>query len=156
MSQDRFPGEILRERRERCGLSVFEVYEHTHVAAKHIQALEDGDLDALPGLTYALGFLNTYCQFLELDPDPLIDCFRACAQPPATTRLRVFPDRLPDTGRRPPWLGEVMAWAAICGILLLGWLTYAVVMRPLAESEDIRVDAGTVEIVPPTHFEEDL
>ena len=68
----------------------------------------------------------------------------------------MFPDRGRGVERRPRWVGEVVAWAAICGILLLGWIAYGVVMRPLAESEDARVDAGTLEIVPPTHFEEDL
>ena len=87
MSHGEFPGDILRARREARGLTLTDVHRDIHVPVAYIRALEAGDLDALPETTYAMGFLNTYCHFLELDPEPLADGFRACTQPPPANPL---------------------------------------------------------------------
>ena len=156
MSQAEFPGDTLRARREACGLTLTDVYRRIHVPVEYIRALERGDLDALPGKTYTMGFLKSYCRFLELDPEPLADHFRGCTQSLAQDRLGATARGGGLPARRPLWLSEALAWGAICAILLLGWLTYSAVVRPLAENVDTRVNAGTIEATPPTHFDEDF
>jgi len=156
MSHGEFPGDTLRVRREARGLTLTDVYRDIHVPVAYIRALEAGDLDALPGTTYAMGFLNTYCHFLELDPEPLADGFRACTQPPPANPLGRPSSPGAPLSQRPRWLHEALAWGAICAILLLAWLTYSAMMRPLAETVDTRVNAGTLEVTPPTHFDEEF
>lgn len=153
MKQIRFPGEMLRTRREACGWSLLDVHNHIHVPVLYLHALEEGNLDALPIHTYAVGFLNSYCQFLEVDPEPFLDQFHACAHAHPTRFRRT---RAHAAWSRPRWLGDLIAWAAVCAILLLSWLTYTVVVRPFAPDAPARVDAGTMEAPAPAHVDDDL
>jgi cytoskeleton protein RodZ len=154
MNHAEFPGHALAERREQLGLSRLDVYRRIHVPIQYIASFEEGRLRDLPGRTYAVGFLTTYCRFLDLDSEPYIDQFHACTQAPPASRF--FAAQLPEFGRRPMWMTEVAAWGTICVVLLLGWLTYSVIVRPQADSAQNRVEATTVEVAPPTHFEEDF
>ena len=149
MSHADFPGQRLRERREERGLSMQDVYAHVHVPIVHLQALEEGRLEDLPGLTYASGFLVSYCEFLDLDPEPFLDQFRLIAQPAVVRRFRATP-RPFDYVPRPQWWGDLVTWGAICAVILLGWLTYSAVIRPFAEVEETRVEAGAVTISTPS------
>jgi len=146
MTQTSFPGEGLRERRESMGLSVEDVFRRIHVPVAYIEALETGALRQLPVPCYAVGFLKTYCQFLELDPNRFIESLQTCLRPPASRFLRRRRTAAP--ARRPPaWLHEAVTWAVVVAILLLGWMTYNVVFQPKTEG----VEADTVEmIVPPS------
>jgi hypothetical protein len=60
-------GNSLRAARERQGLGYGEVELATKIRAKYIRALEEEDFDAIPGDTYARGFLRTYAGYLGLD-----------------------------------------------------------------------------------------
>jgi cytoskeletal protein RodZ len=159
MNQAEFPGHLLRERREALGLSRLDVFEHIRVPVQYLEALEDADFRELPCAAYAVGFLASYCQFLGLEPDPFVDHYWSRVREVGATRQatasRFFPARSDSGEGRPRWMTELIAWGAICGILLLGWLTYAVVVRPLTESTETRVDAGAHE-APPVHFEEEF
>lgn len=142
MTYTTFPGNDLRQRREGLGVSIYEAYRNTRVPVKYIESIERGDVGSLPGECYSVGFLRTYCQFLELDPEPYVDTLRACSRP-APPR---FPRSRADLERRAPaWMQDLMTWAVITAVILLGWVTYAVVFRPQAEVTDNRVDAGTIE-----------
>ena len=56
-------------------------------------------------------------------------------------------------GARPLWVSDALTWGAICAILLLGWVSYSVVVKPFAESGEKRVDAGTIAVEPPARFD---
>jgi hypothetical protein len=70
MSQYDFPGHRLREQREALGLSLLDAYHETHVPIEYLTHLENGRLNELPATTYTVGFLNTYCQVLQLSGNP--------------------------------------------------------------------------------------
>jgi cytoskeletal protein RodZ len=48
-------GELLRVARERRGLSLQQIAHETKIPQRHLEALERGDLDALPGAAYRRG-----------------------------------------------------------------------------------------------------
>jgi len=152
--QPTFPGELLRERREALGCSLGDLYQHIHVPAQYIDALESGRLKELPSTTYVLGYINSYCDFLGLEPNPFLERYRACARPAAApARRRALPAmRIP--GARPAWVEATLAWGAICAILCLGWFAYSTVVKPIAEPPSTPVEAGTIELPPSTHFDE--
>lgn len=157
MSQVEFPGDRLRARREEQGFSIEEAHSHTHIPVPYLEALENGNVRALPVDAYALGFLKTYCQFLELAPEPFVDRFHVCPHPSFASRLRAVGsgdqrNRQASTGPS-LWAQELLAWGAICALLLLGWFTYTVVVRPLAESRS-PVEASTEDGAPPAHFDD--
>lgn len=60
-------GAILREGRERRGLTVEAVEEKTKIAATVLLALEEGNQAKFPHPVYARGFVRSYAQLLGLD-----------------------------------------------------------------------------------------
>ena len=145
MNNGTFPGEELRAQREALGLTPQDVFAEARIPTAYVEALERGDLEVLPVPGYAAAFLRTYCRLLELPPERFVDSFRAYARqmghaPPLPRKTR------PGL---PTWKDDLLVWAAISAILLLGWVTYALVVRPQAGVTDNRVDAGAREMVVP-------
>jgi cytoskeleton protein RodZ len=68
---------LLRERREAMGLSLATVAEHLRLRIGHLQAIEEGRLGDLPGLAYGAGFVRAYATYVGLDPDEVVQRFRA-------------------------------------------------------------------------------
>lgn len=166
MTRTGFPGRLLRERRELRGVSLKEAHKHTRVPTEYLKALEEGHLEALPVPAFALGFVQTYCEYLDLEPEYFLDRYRAARQSGASqgttahgqhTRHAAHSD--PAQFRlQPRWLVELKSWAAVCVVFLSLWLTYTVVIKPLFVDTSTRIQAGTEDIVitPPTHFDNDL
>lgn len=117
-------GEILRHAREKRKLSLSDVSSAIHVRAAQLKAIEEGDIDALPGMTYAAGFVKSYAGFLKLNPIELSNKFKAehGAMKPVMQDLPeikpVVESRMPDP--------RVVGAAAFCAIvLLLGWAFFS-------------------------------
>lgn len=70
-------GEQLRAERENKGLSLLDVEEKTKIRVKYLQALEEENFEEIPGEAYRIGFLRNYARFLDLDPEPLLNQYRA-------------------------------------------------------------------------------
>jgi len=142
-----FPGGVLRDKRKELKLSLDEVYRKTRIPIRSLEALEEGDLGRLPAPCYAIGFLKSYCQFLELDPSSLVDSYKAMTRPP--TRFLGMSRSNVERPGGPRWFSDVVTWGAVCLLLALGWLTYAVVLRPTADVEERSVEAGALDMVVP-------
>lgn len=65
-------GQKLRQAREERSLTLEEVAQATHMRVHYLQALESNDIEALPSLVQARGFLRSYAEFLELDSGSLL------------------------------------------------------------------------------------
>lgn len=65
-------GQQLRQARETRQLSMEQVAQATHIRARYIQALEDGDFAAMPSDVQARGFLRAYASYLGLDASTLL------------------------------------------------------------------------------------
>lgn len=66
-------GQLLREGRERAGLSVEEVVGKIKLASRQIEALEADDFQSLPETAFVRGFVRSYAKLLEMDAQPLLD-----------------------------------------------------------------------------------
>ena len=62
--------ELTKTRAER-DLSVADISATLRLTPAHIEALERGDIDALPAATYAVGYLRSYANHLGLDANDL-------------------------------------------------------------------------------------
>jgi len=62
-------GNFLRERREAKGISLNEVEKDLKIRKKYLQALEEGNIDAIPGKTYLVGYLRNYSRYLGIDEE---------------------------------------------------------------------------------------
>ena len=60
-------GNFLRERREAKGISLIEVEKDLKIRKKYLQALEEGNIDLIPGKTYIVGYLKNYSKYLDID-----------------------------------------------------------------------------------------
>jgi cytoskeleton protein RodZ len=122
-------GDTLREARMREHLDIADVESRTKIRAKYLRALENEEFGMLPGPTFVKTFLRTYAEALGLDPQVLVEEYRATyesreeveqLQPLGPTALAR--DRRRGGGIGPPrgpWLVIALAVAAVIGALLV-------------------------------------
>src|ERR671913_414684 len=80
-------GERLRQAREAKGVSLDELASQTRIPIRHLQHIEREEWDALPAITYCIGFVRSYANTVGLDGAEL---------------GRELRDRLRRPRRRPP------------------------------------------------------
>ena len=135
-------GEELRGRRLEAGLTHTDVFRKLRISLDFLQAVEDGTWEKLPPMTYSVGFMKTYCMFLDVAPEPYVDALlaRECAARP----LLGFAAPA-NAGTRPAWLNEILMWTAITAIVVIGWAAYAAVVRPGSTQAPGSVQAETID-----------
>src|SRR5919201_1192295 len=74
-------GDSLREARMREHLDIADVEAKTKIRAKYLRALENEEFGMLPGPTFVKTFLRTYAEALGLDPQALVEEYRAHHEP---------------------------------------------------------------------------
>ncbi len=70
-------GQDLRSARLRRGDDLATVSGVLKIRKDHLEALEEDRLDALPGRTYAVGFVRSYADYLGLDASQCVERFKA-------------------------------------------------------------------------------
>jgi cytoskeleton protein RodZ len=70
-------GQDLRAARLRRGDDLATVSKALKIRKDHLEALEEDRLDALPGRTYAVGFIRSYADYLGLDAPKCVERFKA-------------------------------------------------------------------------------
>ena len=72
-------GTTLRDARVARNLSLAEVSALLRIREAHLEAIELEDFEQLPGNVYAIGFIRTYAQYLELNESDMIMRFKAAS-----------------------------------------------------------------------------
>lgn len=67
-----YVGQQLRQARQNKSWSLEQVSRTTYIRVSYLEALEAGQLERLPSLAQARGFLRTYAKHLDLTPEPLL------------------------------------------------------------------------------------
>ena len=70
-------GEKLRIVREERAWTHDYVSRETNIATRYLEALEKEDFSCFPGEPYVLGFLKSYGEFLEINPEELLSLYRS-------------------------------------------------------------------------------
>ncbi len=65
-------GQELRQAREERSLTIEQVAQSTHIRIHYLKAMEAGEFGGLPSMAQARGFLRTYANYLDLDPEALL------------------------------------------------------------------------------------
>lgn len=73
--------DILRDAREKKGLSVKDVEKGTSIRAIYIQAIDEGNFSILPGEVYLKGFIRNYANFLGLNGQEMVNMYRQSQTP---------------------------------------------------------------------------
>jgi cytoskeleton protein RodZ len=116
----------LRVEREARGMSLAEVSAHLKLAPRQIEAIERGDLSALPGMAFAKGFVRNYARFLQLDPVSFVALIDADDSRAASTLSSdVYSSNLgrmpaPD-GVRFSALPAALVVFVLAAVLVTGW-----------------------------------
>lgn len=124
-------GHKLREARERLGLTLNEVERITRIRVHYLEMLEKGDIEAMPSIVQARGFLNNYAEFLGLNATAVLDDFAAELQN-NHRRSKAKPDSLsppqPPTVQvhtsRPRWLSADLLVAGLGGLGVVAVLVW--------------------------------
>ncbi len=125
-------GQILKENREKKGISISEVALATKINNKTLIAIEEGNVDSLPQKTYLRGFVRAYATFLGLDVEQILNTFyeemgstkpKAIDDPNAAGKGETKEAApIPASARtniNPGEQANVMKFAAIGGIIIL-------------------------------------
>jgi cytoskeleton protein RodZ len=83
-------GERLREARMRQKIDIADVETATKIRAKYLRALENEEFGLLPGNTFVKTFLRTYAEHLGLDPQLLLEEYRAEYEPRAEGEMQPY------------------------------------------------------------------
>jgi transcriptional regulator with XRE-family HTH domain len=68
---------LLKETRQKYGLTLEDVASRTYIKLPYLEALEEGRLDALPAPVYTYGYIRQYAKLLGLDGGELVAAFQA-------------------------------------------------------------------------------
>ena len=109
-------GEMLQRHRIERDLTLQDIAQQLRIQRSYLDALENGDFDKLPGLTYAIGYVRSYAQLLELDAATLITDFKAEAKKLQEPTQLSFPSPAPE--------GKVPGGALVFVGVLLAALSY--------------------------------
>lgn len=121
-------GAALKTEREAQKLSVEEIGERLRLTPSTLMAIEAGQLDQLPSLTFIRGYVRSYARLLKLDEEPLLASLgeatapisaHAASQPFTAAPRKHHRTRLP--GRNRKWVGRVLLAALAAVVLAVGW-----------------------------------
>jgi cytoskeleton protein RodZ len=66
-------GQDLRNLRQKRGEELADISKELKIRRDYLEAIEDSRFEALPGRTYAIGFVRTYAEYLGLDGPECVD-----------------------------------------------------------------------------------
>ena len=122
-------GEQLRQKREAYGWSLMNVAQHLRIRASVLAALESGEKEFLPSLTFAKGFVRSYADFLGLNAQEIAQRFEedwyAQEKEESADTLVVEPPKR-NAERRSFFTGPIgVPTAGVAALLLIGlWVFY--------------------------------
>ncbi|MEZ5667511.1 MAG: DUF4115 domain-containing protein [Alphaproteobacteria bacterium] len=85
-------GAMLRETRERYGLTLRDVANALRIRVVYLHALEEGRFADLPGRPYVIGFLRSYADYFGLDGDEVVRRYREERSDTGKPAALVFPE----------------------------------------------------------------
>jgi cytoskeletal protein RodZ len=118
-------GERLRVAREEKGLSLEDIARQSRIPIRHLEHIERGEWDALPAITYSVGFVRSYANAVGLDGAALGQELRqhlGAARTSAGTAAAAYYEPA-DPARVPPRSIAIIA-IVIGALLLAGYLIW--------------------------------
>ena len=117
-------GERLRVAREAKGLSLDDVARQTRIPVRHLEHIEREEWDALPAITYSVGFARSYANVVDLDGAEIgaeVRQLLGGARPGSAAAAPLYEPA--DPARVPPrWIA--IAAAVLAVLLVAGYLIW--------------------------------
>ena len=116
-------GETLRAARLTRGMEYDDVSKSIHIRPTQLKAIEENNIEALPGMTYAVGFVRSYANFLGLNGAEIVHRFKAeQGHSPMQSKLS-FPEPIAESRVPDPMMVGVGAFLAV--VILVLWTVYS-------------------------------
>jgi cytoskeletal protein RodZ len=115
-------GEVLRRTREYYGKTLEDVERALRIRNSQIGAIERGDVSKLPGSVYAIGFVRSYAEYLELDGAKVVRLFKAQYMGGQSKSSLSFP--VPASETKTPALWLVSGAIVLASMLMIAWHYY--------------------------------
>ena len=109
----------LRQAREATGRDIGSVAELLRIRPSYLEAIESGDFTDLPGTAYAIGFVRSYAEYLDLNATQIVDRFKEEIQCAETRTELVFPEPVAES--KIPSGAIVLISAALLVVAYGGW-----------------------------------
>jgi len=133
-------GNMLREARERLGLSVADAAYQIKLAPRQIEALEAEDFRHLPEMPFVRGFVRSYAKILQLEAQPLLEALpqaNASPMPLIPDSVEVpFPSAHSPQRQNLIWLGAALLLAVLVVAFAVWHFT-----TPPAKSGAVQIEA---------------
>jgi hypothetical protein len=131
-------GQLLIAARCRAGLSLEDISATTKVALRHLEAMEQGAIDQLPGGVYRRAWVRSYAAAVGLSPDTAIEQFDRMSAPPRAPAEGHPPPSAP----RPESSPQASARALIARDRLVQWVLPAAAVLIAAASVALLLKSG--------------
>lgn len=143
-------GPFLEAVRAQQNLSLGMISERTHIKASYIEAIEQMAIERLPNRAYGVGFIRAYAEALGLDPDPVVDRFKAEAglaavkATPAGHSQHAHAPAASPAAQEPPRLSLLAVLAVLAFII---WCAFSIT-QPRETSVPLRLDRAALQPAP--------
>ena len=112
-------GEALRRTRSFYGKSLSDIERSLRIRSSQIGAIERGDISALPGRVYAIGFVRSYAEYLGLDGADIVHLFKKQYMDGQGKASLSFP--VPASETKTPSIWLVIAGLLLASVFMLVW-----------------------------------
>ena len=112
-------GADLKAARERKGFDLAAVADELRIRHVHLQAIEEGYFDDLPGPVYAVGFVRSYAEYLGLDGEVAVEAFKQETLGLNGETKLVFPSPIPES--RVPTGRLIAVSLVLASLIYAGW-----------------------------------
>ena len=117
-----FGGAGLRAAREAAKVEIATLSFELRIPKNYLEALETEEYDQLPGTTYGFGYIRSICKFLDIDPQPYLDCYKM------KTAMQVQDYVVPNQALEPRMSGPMVAMIVVL-VLFSGYIGWQVLER---------------------------
>ncbi len=117
-----------------------------------LEALENSQMDRLPGETYAVGFIRSYCRLLNLESEHYLGALRAAQHPTSSRATTTKPSIVSRAMRklpipRLPRVGsEASMWVIIMVSVAAAWAGYSAMFRPSTPATATQAHAAEIDL----------
>ena len=119
-SPGRAVGRLLRDQREARGLGLSEVEKSLRIRHQHLEAIEEGRFDKLPGAAYIPAFLRAYAVHVGLDAEKVMTAYHLSGPVPIKRPL-TLPADFPIVEKRAPIGLAVLTVLLVVGAGYAAW-----------------------------------
>ena len=131
-------GDTLRQARGDLGATLADAERETKIHRRYLEALENEDESALPAPVYTRGFIRTYCRYLGLNPEAMLDLFGRRRTSEERPELRPIPAQLSPSravSLRPVALLGIVVMVGLLAAYL--WAQYNSFVESIGQVEQV-------------------